>query len=158
MSNSDPTLSVDGFGSVDVLRDALTLVRPFPFVAPEPSMETNPSRLRDTCRQLSDEIGAEWVAELLESFLTDTPARLKEIGSLIASGDQVALRRAAHSLKGSSSIFGLSGIEEISNRLEHGPVDSSPADQAQLLDLLRSEFLSARGQLVALAKEFAEQS
>lgn len=121
-------------------------------------METNPSRLRDTCRQLSDEIGAEWVAELLESFLTDTPARLKEIGSLIASGDQVALRRAAHSLKGSSSIFGLSGIEEISNRLEHGPVDSSPADQAQLLDLLRSEFLSARGQLVALAKEFAEQS
>jgi HPt (histidine-containing phosphotransfer) domain-containing protein len=156
MSNPDPALSGNGFGSVDVLRDALTLVRPFPFVAPEPSMEFNPSPLRDTCRQLAEEIGADGVAELLESFLADTPLRLEEIGSLIQSGDQSNLRRAAHSLKGSSSIFGLGGVEELAHRLEHGREDGGIADQAEDLARLRAEFAAAWPHLTALARQMAE--
>ena len=74
-------------------------------------MEFDPTTMKETCRQLAEEIGPDGVAELLESYLADTPNRLAEIGRFLESPDQTSLKRAAHSLKGSSSIFGLSEMD-----------------------------------------------
>lgn len=112
--------------------------------------------LRDTCRRLADEIGADGVAELLQSYLDDTPSRFVEIGGFIASGDKSSLKRAAHSIKGSSSIFGLLMMERVSQRLEHLLPGDGTETEAVLLEALRSEFSAATPHIQVLAKEMAE--
>jgi protein-histidine pros-kinase len=69
-------------------------------------------------RQLADELSVEAAAELLGNWLDDTPSKLEELMILAAGGDQHTLRRAAHSLKGSCSLFGLNRIYVLSRDLE----------------------------------------
>lgn len=114
--------------------------------------------VRSTCLQLADEIGADGVAELLESFLADTPNRLDELERFLAESDQTSLKRAAHSVKGSSSIFGLNSIESVANRLEHSFATGEIAHQAELMALVREEFRLCRDGLQALAVELAAQA
>jgi HPt (histidine-containing phosphotransfer) domain-containing protein len=118
-------------------------------------MEFDPTTMKETCRQLAEEIGPDGVAELLESYLADTPNRLAEIGRFLESPDQTSLKRAAHSLKGSSSIFGLSEMESIANRLEHSFATGELESQTLFLRQLREEFERCRGSLVATAAELA---
>jgi HPt (histidine-containing phosphotransfer) domain-containing protein len=120
------------------------------------SGEFDIATLRETCRVLADEIGADGVAELLQSYLDDTPDRFVEIGRFIASGDKSSLKRAAHSLKGSSSIFGLLVMERTSQRLEHFQAGAGSETEAALLEALRTEFFSASPHIQVLAKEMAE--
>lgn len=68
--------------------------------------------------QLADELSPEAAAQLLAQWLDDTPARLEELMQLAGGGDQSSLRRAAHSLKGSSALFGLQAIHQASRELE----------------------------------------
>lgn len=68
--------------------------------------------------RLSEELDAESAAELLEGWLFDTPARLEEIHLLVGGEDQITLRRVAHSLKGSSALFGLDVIQQLCRDLE----------------------------------------
>lgn len=114
--------------------------------------------VRETCQQLAEEIGADGVAELLESFLADTPNRLDELERFVAASDQPSLKRAAHSVKGSSSIFGLNAIESAANRLEHSFATGEIAHQAQLLVLVREEFRLCQDGLRSLAAELAAQA
>jgi PAS domain S-box-containing protein len=67
---------------------------------------------------LHAEFGAEAAAELVQSFLTDTPQRLAELHTLAVSSDPVTFARAAHSLAGSSGIFGLDEMRQLSLQLE----------------------------------------
>ncbi len=69
-------------------------------------------------RQLADELSNESAAELIENWLEDTPARLEELMMLAGGSDQVTLKRVAHSLKGSSSLFGLSRISHLCREME----------------------------------------
>ncbi len=68
--------------------------------------------------QLCDDFGAEGALELLNAFLHDTPPRLAELRLLAAGTDRQALGRAAHSLAGSGSIFGLENMRELGLKLE----------------------------------------
>jgi PAS domain S-box-containing protein len=68
--------------------------------------------------QLADELSKEAAVELIENWLKDTPARLEEIMQLAGGSDQATLKRVAHSLKGSSSLFGLSRITQLCRELE----------------------------------------
>lgn len=122
------------------------------------SADFDVATLRETCRVLADEIGADGVAELLQSYLADTPARFDEIHIFIASGEKTALKRAAHSLKGSSSIFGLPVMERTAQRLEHFHAESESDTEALLLDALRTEFAAAKPHIEVLAKEMAAAS
>lgn len=64
------------------------------------------------------EFGTEATVELLQSFLVDTPKRLAELEALAGGSDREALARTAHSLAGSSSIFGLEAMREECLQLE----------------------------------------
>ncbi|SKA93198.1 PAS domain S-box-containing protein [Prosthecobacter debontii] len=68
--------------------------------------------------QLAEELSAEAAAQLIENWLKDTPDRLGEISELAGGGDQTKLKRAAHSLKGSSALFGLNGIRNLCRDIE----------------------------------------
>ena len=67
---------------------------------------------------LAEELDAESAVQLLEGWLVDTPARLEEIHQLAGGEDQITLRRVAHSLKGSSALFGLEVIQQLCRELE----------------------------------------
>ncbi|MEQ1839377.1 MAG: ATP-binding protein [Verrucomicrobiales bacterium] len=68
--------------------------------------------------RLAEELDPESTVQLLESWLVDTPARLEEIHQLAGGEDQITLRRVAHSLKGSSALFGLDIIQQLCRDLE----------------------------------------
>jgi CheY-like chemotaxis protein/HPt (histidine-containing phosphotransfer) domain-containing protein len=78
----------------------------------------NQQHALQSIRQLADELSAEAAAQLLDQWLDDTPARLEELMQLAGGSDQPTLRRVAHSLKGSSALFGLSMIQQLSRDLE----------------------------------------
>ena len=90
----------------------------------------------ETISMLASELGPEAVVELIDAYLADTPARLEEIGRLVGSDDQVTLRRAAHSLKGSSSIFGVDDMEKAALALEIAAMQGDRSNQALLFGRL----------------------
>jgi signal transduction histidine kinase/DNA-binding response OmpR family regulator len=75
-------------------------------------------------------------AELVELFLRDTPQLLQQIEAALASGDVEALRRAAHSVKGSAAYIGCSTLSALAARLEQlavAPLVESARTTAQEL-------------------------
>lgn len=91
-------------------------------------------------RFLEDEDQPSVVAELVGLFLEHTPPKLQQMAEAIETGDVPLLRRAAHSLKGSSGNVGARGMQEICGTLEHNPPEAL-SDAPRLLALLRKEFV-----------------
>ena len=84
-------------------------------------------------RELEETAGADFVTELVDTFLQDAPATLAELRS--AWGDRSAERfkRAAHSLKSNGSTFGAHEFAALARELELGglPADISPITTLQ---------------------------
>jgi PAS domain S-box-containing protein len=74
--------------------------------------------MQQAIRQLADELSDESAVELVENWLQDTPLRLEELMLLAGGDDQISLKRVAHSLKGSSSLFGLGRISQLCSEIE----------------------------------------
>ena len=91
---------------------------------------------------------------LLDAYRTETPALLAEIQAGIATRQAPAVERAAHSLKGSTSVFSAPRAFSIAATLEQvgraGKFDEAAAAYEQMLaavaDLLRAlEAVAAEG-------------
>jgi HPt (histidine-containing phosphotransfer) domain-containing protein len=52
----------------------------------------------------------EFLAELVETYLSDSPGLFIELRAAIAAGDAASARRAAHTLKSTSASFGANGL------------------------------------------------
>ena len=102
---------------------------------------------KDAVKLLADELSVEDTAELIENWLKDTPERITDLEKLAAGQDQPALRRTAHSLKGSSSLFGLTHIHSLCRDLEHLAESNSRADQPSLVAQIRHGFATAEPSL-----------
>ena len=83
-------------------------------------------------------------AELLGSFLTDTPARLAELRQLAGGSDWQTFARTAHSLAGSAGIFGLSDMRLSGLRLQKLAERGTLAGYEPLLLELENHFHAAR--------------
>ena len=110
--------------------------------------------------ELQDTAGAEFVAELVDTFLDEAPQMLAELRAALArpagpsgpsgpsdpSAD--AFRRAAHSLKSNSQTFGALPLAELARALELGglPADATP------LAALEAEYARAAAALQGLAR------
>ncbi len=60
----------------------------------------------DHLESLQDEEQPEFVAELIDLFLTETPRRLSELHVSLATGDLPQAAKTAHTVKGASATFG----------------------------------------------------
>jgi HPt (histidine-containing phosphotransfer) domain-containing protein len=80
-------------------------------------------------RRLSEEIGADGVAEMVEIFLTDAPVRMAAIRRGLAEGADQTVRREAHALAGAASNVGLPRLSEASGALQSA-VERSGVDEA----------------------------
>lgn len=72
----------------------------------------------DALRALSPDSGADFLRELVEIYLQDTPERLTELDQALVRQDAAVVTRAAHSIKGSSSNFGAKRLAQIAHEIE----------------------------------------
>jgi HPt (histidine-containing phosphotransfer) domain-containing protein len=86
-----------------------------------------------TFAELQDTAGAEFVGELVGTFLEEAPQMLAELRAAQAAASAEAFRRAAHSLKSNSHTFGALRLGEMARELELGGViaDAAPIDALQ---------------------------
>ena len=98
------------------------------------------SETAQSIKQLVDELSEEAAEQLIENWLKDTPARLQEIMHLVGGPDQPSLKRVAHSLKGSSSLFGLSRISKLCRDLEQSVESQVTLSQRPLAADLHQAF------------------
>jgi PAS domain S-box-containing protein len=101
------------------------------------------STAHDAIQQLADELSVEDTIELIDNWLKDTPERIIDLEKLVTGEDQVALRRTAHSLKGSSSLFGLTHLNALCRELEQLAENNLRDNQPALIAQLKQAFESA---------------
>ena len=75
---------------------------------------------------------------LLDAYLMESPTQRQAIETALSDGDVEALRRSAHSLKGSSSNIGASALAGYCRQLEEQAHQADSATlQAMLADLIQ---------------------
>lgn len=75
--------------------------------------------------ELQDAAGAEFVDELVATFLQEAPQMLAELRNAQLAGAPERFRRAAHSLKSNASTFGALQLAELARALELGGADAA---------------------------------
>jgi HPt (histidine-containing phosphotransfer) domain-containing protein len=96
--------------------------------------------------ELKEAAGADFVGELVGTFLEEAPTILAELRRSQAEGADPRFRRAAHSLKTNALTFGATALGDRARALELGGL---PADSA-LLDALEAAYADAAAALEAL--------
>lgn len=94
----------------------------------------------EALKSINPDDGGEFVREILQIFLEDTPARMAELNEALNSGNAAKFVRAAHSIKGSSSNIGAMVLKDTAEQLEHKARDEGLAQVALLLEQLRSDY------------------
>ncbi len=97
--------------------------------------------------ELQDTAGAEFVAELLDTFLEEASGMLSELRSARAENHAERYRRAAHSLKSNSNTFGASKLAALARDLELGGLSADPARDTAALAALEVEYARAAAAL-----------
>jgi HPt (histidine-containing phosphotransfer) domain-containing protein len=87
-------------------------------------------------RELQDTAGAEFVVELVDTFLQEAPGMLAELRDSRAAADAERFRRVAHSLKSNSHTFGAMALGRLARALELKGLDAEPSvDEAAIAAL-----------------------
>lgn len=86
---------------------------------------------------------------LLETYLSDSSERINAMQKALATSDAEALRRAAHSLKGSCSNLGVQPLMTQCQYIEQQAASGSLAGLECTLVTLQSDFSQVRQQLLA---------
>lgn len=89
-----------------------------------------------TFRELQVNTGVEFVADLVDTFLQETPAILSDLRDASATQNVVRVRRAAHSLKSNGLAFGANALADLARSIEVG----DPPFDTDLIDALEVEF------------------
>ncbi len=108
---------------------------------PEPTIDPA------TFAELQEAAGADFVVELVDTFLEEAPTMLAELRSAQAARNVDNFRRAAHSLKSNSHTFGATALGVMARQLELGAI---VADKAPL-DALEAEYRRVAAALTALS-------
>jgi GAF domain-containing protein/CheY-like chemotaxis protein/HPt (histidine-containing phosphotransfer) domain-containing protein len=124
--------------------------------APAPEPNGGPID-RKVLARLADGTGgdAEFVAELIEQFVADSPNLVAAAREGLEIGDTEAVRRAAHTLKSNAATFGAHGLADRSRALEaaakHGKLD----DGLEKIEAMDQELDLVRGTLPTLWREMS---
>ena len=98
---------------------------------------------------LKETTGAEFVLELVDTFLQEAPVMLDDLRRAMVAGDAERFRRAAHSLKSNSNTFGALALAAMARELELGGLPTAAAGGPSL-DALDQEYSRVAAALAAL--------
>ena len=62
--------------------------------------------------------GADFIGELIDTFLEDAPQLITQLHSALTTNDAETFRRAAHSLKSNAASFGATYLSSLAKELE----------------------------------------
>ncbi len=96
-----------------------------------------------TFNELKQMSGAEFINELIDTFLDDAPKMTHELRSALDANDADSFRRAAHSLKSNAATFGASQLAEQAKELERLGKENKLAETADRLKSLEEAVASA---------------
>jgi len=100
--------------------------------------------------ELRDTTGAEFVTELIDTFIEEGPGMLAELRAAHAEGNAERFRRAAHSLKSNGRTFGATQLSALAREFELKGLDADPTRDVAGLAALEEEYARAAGELKAL--------
>jgi HPt (histidine-containing phosphotransfer) domain-containing protein len=95
---------------------------------------------RATFEALQQTAGAEFVRDLVDTFLTEAPLMLEDLRRALAAKNADQFRRVAHSLKSNSNTFGALTLGAMARELELGGLDQTLKAEARPLDALSLEY------------------
>ncbi|HMS00572.1 MAG TPA: Hpt domain-containing protein [Anaerolineales bacterium] len=105
---------------------------------------------RTTFNELKQISGAEFINELIDTFLDDAPRLYAELKSGLAEGNADSFRRAAHSLKSNAATFGAGRLAELAKDLEGIGRENRLGDTGDRLNVLNEALVSACDELRGL--------
>ncbi len=103
----------------------------------------------DAFETLKQVTGADFIGELIDTFLSDSPQQIKDMHAALAAGDAESFRRAAHSLKSNAASFGAIQLSSLAKELE----DMARADHLDIgsrLEDLQAAYDQAARELLGL--------
>lgn len=100
--------------------------------------------------ELQNTAGADFVDELVGTFLEEAPGLLAELRAARAVADADGFRRAAHSLKSNSQTFGATALGAAARTLELAGLAADPARDQAAIAALQVAFDAAAAALKAL--------
>jgi HPt (histidine-containing phosphotransfer) domain-containing protein len=110
---------------------------------------TQPTIDRATFDDLEQTAGADFVTELVDTFLVEAPRMLDELRRALGAKEADKFRRAAHSLKSNSNTFGALTLGAMARELELSGMDPAKANDAKL-DALAAEYSKVAAALTEL--------
>lgn len=81
----------------------------------------------ETFKQLQDAAGADFVRDLVGTFLEEAPRMLKDLHAALEARDRDKYRRAAHTLKSNSLTFGALTLAAMAREHELAGLEGAPA-------------------------------
>jgi len=96
---------------------------------------------------LQETTGAEFAAELADTFLEEASGMLAELRNARSENHADRFRRAAHSLKSNSNTFGAVRLAALARDLELKGLDPDPARDTTALAALEAEYTRAAAAL-----------
>ena len=106
---------------------------------------------RTTFGALQEAAGADFVADLVQTFLDEAPAMLADLTASLAAGDAERFRRVAHSLKSNSNTFGALGLGAMARELELSGLERARATP-QALETLAREYAVVAARLQEMSR------
>jgi HPt (histidine-containing phosphotransfer) domain-containing protein len=103
-----------------------------------------------TFNALKEMSGAEFINELIDTFLEDAPKMMEEIKGALAADNADAFRRAAHSLKSNALTFGAEQLSALARELEMLGKENRLNETGNRLTLLEEAYESVREELKGL--------
>jgi signal transduction histidine kinase/DNA-binding response OmpR family regulator len=142
------------------LRDAGKPAQPAPFaalpLAPPAEValtDVEPVLDRAAFDAFAEDVGLDGVRETLDVYLAETVERLALLRRLSVDADRAKIKVEAHTLKGSSSTFGLTQLFTLARTLEHAALQIAPAEYGDMLDRIDAAFAAARREAEAVMRQ-----
>ena len=106
---------------------------------------------RATFENLKATAGADFVGELVDTFIVEAPRMLDDLRDALAANDAARFKRAAHSLKSNSNTFGALTLGVMAKNLELGGL-ASAREAGDPLDALAREYARVAAALKELRR------
>ncbi len=107
----------------------------------------------DTYQQLKDQVGSDFVIELIDAYAVETADLLNRLQQALAGADVAAFGRLAHSIKTSSASLGALAFAQQARELEMMGKANELAGAPAKVDQLTAAFPKVMSRLTELKHE-----
>jgi len=106
--------------------------------------------ISDKAKEWMEEYGADFLVDLIDVYLADTPKRMAQMRQAVDGGDTDTLIREAHTLKSSSAIVGAMRLSALAKQMEFAWRSGNFAGMAADVQQFEDEFIRVKAALNAL--------